>query len=146
MAILLLTQGNLARELLISARAIAGGLDDFEAVCLDWAAGLDEGRRQVRSVLETMGVQEDEGILILTDMFGGTPYNVAASFRRRGEIEVIAGVNLPMVVRLGCLRRMDLSLRETAEWLRDKGRNSICLADWEGDDRSSSLTETPCLE
>ena len=144
MGILLLTQGNLAREFLVSAQAITGGLEDFKAVCLDWKDGLEEGCIQVRAALDEMGADEEDGILILTDMFGGTPCNVALSFRKAGKVEVIAGVNLPMVVRLGCLRRMDFSLEETAEWLRDKGRRSICIAGPEEGKCLPAEAETAC--
>jgi mannose PTS system EIIA component len=149
MGILLLTQGNLARELLVSAQAIAGGMEDFKAIGLDWRDGLEEGRQQVRAALDEMAVKDGEETLILTDMFGSTPCNVALSFRETGKVEIVAGVNLPMVVRLGCLRRMDLNLEETAEWLRDKGRRSICIADPEDDSGRCGGTvpsEDPCQE
>ena len=126
MTILLVTQGNLARELLASAQSIAGGMEDFRALCLDWDDDPDTAREKLRRELEEGDAEG--GVLIMTDMFGSTPCNVAMSFHEPGRVEILAGMNLPMVLRLGCLRRMDLNLEETATWLRDKGRNSICIA------------------
>lgn len=126
MTILLVTQGNLARELLASAQSIAGGMEDFRALCLGWDDDADTAREKLRRELEESPAED--GVLIMTDMFGSTPCNVAMSFHEPGRVEILAGMNLPMVLRLGCLRRMDMSLEETAVWLREKGRNSICIA------------------
>jgi PTS system mannose-specific IIA component len=73
-------------------------------------------------------------VLILTDMFGDTPSNAALTFVRPGKVEVVTGVNLPMVVRLGCLRNQAMSLEELARWLEVKGRRSICRAADRGED------------
>ena len=76
------------------------------------------------SVLKNL--DQGHGTLILTDILGGTPFNVAMVFREPGRIEIVSGVNLPMVVRLGCLLSDKKPPAELAEWIRDKGRTSIC--------------------
>lgn len=123
--ILILSQGTLAQELLASAQVISGDLPEFRALALGWHDSLDEARRKVSDVLPAL--DQGEGVLILTDMYGSTPSNVALGFRQAGKIEVVTGVNLPMVVRLGCLTaKPAMPLSEMADWIRDKGRSSIC--------------------
>jgi PTS system mannose-specific IIA component len=69
---------------------------------------------------------DDDGLLILTDIYGGTPSNVALTLRQPGRVEVVSGVNLPMVVRLGCRAESEMSLEQMAEWIGSKARASIC--------------------
>lgn len=122
--ILILSHGGLAEELLASARVISGALPGFEALTLEWRDGPEEARNKIRALLPRL--DDGDGVLILTDMYGSTPSNVALSLRQKGRVEVIAGVNLPMVVRLGCLSTKNMPLGEMAAWIRDKGRSSIC--------------------
>ncbi len=122
--VLILTHGRLAPELLSAARVISGNLESFEALALEWSDGFEEAHRKVTDVLARL--DNGQGTLIFTDILGGTPFNVAMAFREPGRIEVVAGVNLPMVVRLGCLLKDDMPLSELTKWIRDKGRSSIC--------------------
>ena len=122
-SVLILTHGGMADEILAASQMISGELDDFEALSLAWSDGPDEARSKVAAILSR--IDRGEGVLILTDIFGGTPSNVAMSLYEPGHIEVVSGVNLPMVVRLGCLKNRGMSVRETAEWIRTKGRDSI---------------------
>ena len=69
---------------------------------------------------------DGDGLLILTDIYGGTPNNVALTLRQPGRVEVVSGVNLPMVVRLGCRAESGMTLEETAKWIGSKARASIC--------------------
>ncbi len=122
--VLILTHGGVAPELLSAARVISGDLEAFEALPLEWSDGFDEAQIKVKTVLDRL--DNDQGVLILTDILGGTPFNVAMAFRDPGRIEIVAGVNLPMVVRLGCLVNQEMPLSELTKWIRDKGRSSIC--------------------
>lgn len=124
--VLILTHGNLAIELLASARVIAGELENFEALPLAWDDGIEEAQAKVSEVLERLDC--NGGVLILTDIFGGTPSNVAMAFRDPGHIEVVSGVNLPMVVRLGCLKTASMPIADLAAWIRDKAQTSICCS------------------
>ena len=124
---LILTHGGLARELLAAANVISDRLDGFEALPLDWSDGFDEARAKVAAALERL--DEGQGVLILTDMYGGTPCNVAMTFFEPGKIEVLTGVNLPMVLRLACQADAEeAGVAELARWLQAKGQRSVCLA------------------
>jgi PTS system mannose-specific IIA component len=133
--VIVVTQGALAEELARGARTIAGPSGSIETVSLDWDESLGESERKVAHALfespeavAAAGRGEDgadSGVLILTDVPGGTPFNVAKKFARPGKVEVLAGVNLPMVVRLCCPGCQDQSVGELARWLLEKGRQSI---------------------
>lgn len=123
---LILSHGSLADELLAAARTISGDLDGFASLSLDWSDGFDEAKARIEEALERL--DEGDGVLVLTDMFGGTPCNVALTFLEPGKVEIVTGVNLPMVVRLACRGKREKPVQEVARWLREKGRTSICLA------------------
>ncbi len=128
---LILTQGSLAVELMRAAETIVGSLQGFKVLTLEWTDSIEEASRKTRAVLAE--IEDDAQILILTDMYGGTPYNVAVSLAEPGRIEVVTGVNLPMVVRLGCPGASDKNVSELAKWIQRKARQSICRA---GEDKS----------
>ena len=97
---LILTHGGLARELLAAAETISGRLSGFEA---SRSTGTTGSRRPgPRSRAAIARLDQGQGVLILTDMFGGTPCNVATAFHEPGKVEMLTGVNLPMVLRLAC--------------------------------------------
>ena len=125
-SVLILTHGGVAEELLKSARVITGKVETFSALSLEWSDTFDVAREKVRRALAQM--PSDQGVVVLTDILGGTPFNVAMAFRDPGRIEIVSGVNLPMVVRLGCLLNNNKSLSELTRWIRDKGRSSICCS------------------
>ena len=154
MSILILTHGNLGNELLTAARTIAGDLPDSAALCLDWDDPPEQAEEKLRATLSHLADQATEngggergGVLILTDLYGSTPTNAALKFLDPGHIEVLTGVNLPMVMRLGCAHRRDMEVGELARWLQQKGRESLCVAS----DRTarrppSDLATNPCVE
>jgi PTS system mannose-specific IIA component len=124
---LILTHGGLARELLAAADVISGHLASFEALSLDWSDGFEEAHTKVAAALKRL--DHGQGVLILTDMYGGTPCNVAMTFYQPGQIEVLTGVNLPMVVRLACQAGGEEgSVSDLARALQAKGQKSICMA------------------
>lgn len=122
---LILTHGGLARELLSAAQTISGRLSAFEALSLDWNDGVDEARAQIAAALQRL--DQGDGVLILTDMYGGTPCNVASLFHQPGKVEILTGVNLPMVLRLACQSVETGELSAVAKWLQAKGQRSLCL-------------------
>ena len=148
--VLILTHGGLALELLASARVIAGELQNFEALALAWTDDLKTAQEKLRTVLERL--DHLDGILILTDIFGGTPTNVAMAFRDPGRVEIVSGVNLPMVVRLGCLKNSSMPVSEMALWIRDKAKASIsCGSELPRPDRqlpkaSARARQEPCSD
>jgi len=138
---LIVSHGNLADELLAAAQTITGELEGFGAVSLDWNDGFDQAQARIQQALERL--DQGDGVLVLTDLFGGTPCNVALTFLEPGKVEVVTGVNLPMVVRLACLGKREMPVHEVAHWLRDKGRSSISLA---SDVQGERCSPAPCAE
>lgn len=123
--VLILTHGPMAGELLEAATTIKGSAaEGVRALCLDWDAQPEVAAEALRQACDEAA--GDDGLLILTDMFGGTPHNVARQLTVPGSVELVSGVNLPMVVRLCCRSREEGSLTELADWIIAKGQRSIC--------------------
>lgn len=123
--VLIVTQGRLADELLAAAARISGSTEHLTALSLDWGDSAEESAGRIREAVERL--DSDAGLLILTDIFGGTPYNLVTQHFRPGRVEILAGVNLPIVVRLACMENVDRQVTELAEWIEQKGRASVCL-------------------
>ncbi len=123
--VLILSHGALAHALVDTAERIVGQLDDVQALSLDW----DEPRESLLGRLHDVivSIDEGEGVLILTDLFGDTPSNLALGLIEPGHVEVVTGVNLPMVLRLACQGSKPSTLSELACWIQAKGRQGICL-------------------
>lgn len=117
---------------------VLGRQPEFESLSLSWTDTFEDSATKTREALSNL--DGAGGILILTDMYGGTPYNVAASFHKPGEIEVVSGVNLPMVVRLGCPGVNEMEVTELAGWIQSKARGAICRA---GEHRQDEGSCTP---
>ena len=125
--VLILTHGDLATELLQAARTIDPTLDEqTSAMSLPWDVDSDEASKSLKKKLREL--DQGEGALVLTDMFGGTATNLALPFLEPDRIEIVTGVNLPMLVKLGSLRGLDVPLHELAGRLADAGQKSIRLA------------------
>lgn len=121
--VLVITHGGLAAELVAAAETIAGKQPNFRALALDWREGLDAARARIAVEIEAFS--DAEGVLILTDMYGDTPTNAALGFVDPDKVELISGVNLPMIVRLACVGGSRGSLAATARWLEVKARRAI---------------------
>ena len=125
--VLVLTHGDLATSILESARMIDTHLvEATDAVTLPWEVDTNTATADLRNRLKTM--DGGAGVLILTDMFGGTATNLALPFLKPDRIEIVTGVNLPMLVKLGSLRDRDVPLNELASRLAAAGQKSIRLA------------------
>jgi PTS system mannose-specific IIA component len=125
--VLVLTHGNLATELLQAARIIDPNLTDMtSAMSLPWDVDSDEATRSLKKLLREM--DRGEGTLVLTDMFGGTATNLALPFLEPDKVEVVTGVNLPMLVKLGSLKGRSVPLRDLAAGLTAAGQKSIQVA------------------
>src|SRR6201993_3744222 len=94
---LIVTHGRLAIELLNAAEMIVGESHHLAAVSIGWHDDVDIARGMIEKAIER--VKSPDGVLILTDMFGGTPTNIASTFLDYGKVEVITGVNLPMLIK-----------------------------------------------
>jgi PTS system mannose-specific IIA component len=125
--VLVLTHGDLAVALLDAARTIDPQLADrTEALALPWDVDSDSASGSLKQRLRDL--DKGEGVLILTDMFGGTATNVALPFLDPNRVEIVTGVNLPMLVKLGSLRGQDLPLGEIALRLTAAAQKSIRVA------------------
>jgi PTS system mannose-specific IIA component len=124
--IVVVTHGQLATELVNAAETIVGDLPQFAAVSIGWHDDVDDAREEIK---QTIGrLQAPDGVLILTDMFGGTPANLALTFLEADKVEVITGVNLPMVIKLASLQKSASNLLAVARDMREHGRNAIWVA------------------
>lgn len=121
----IVTHGHLAGELLAAAEMIVGPISFITAVSIGWHDDVDAARDEVQRAITR--VSQGAGVLLLTDMFGGTPTNIASMFLEDGNIEVVTGVNLPMVIKLASHEGSG-SLIETARRVSDLGRQGIYLA------------------
>jgi mannose PTS system EIIA component len=125
--ILIVTHRQLAEALLSASDLIMGRLEKVVAVSLDPSAMPDELRQQIAEGLAKLN--GTDGVLILTDMFGGTPSNLSLSFLKEGQVEVISGVNLPMLIKVNQLRQGQYAnLREMALTLQQSGQQGITVA------------------
>jgi PTS system mannose-specific IIA component len=123
--VVVVTHGQLATELVNAAETIVGDLPQFAAVSIGWHDDVDDAREEIRQAIAR--VQGPEGVLILTDMFGGTPANLGLTFLEVDRVEVISGVNLPMLIKLAGTRKT-AGLLAAAREMREEGRNAIWIA------------------
>lgn len=122
----IVTHGALAEELLEATERIVGPTEKIRAVAIDWDDEISEARRQIEIAITA--VSGDGQVLIFTDMFGGTPTNVSLAFLEQDRVEIITGVNLPMLVKLTSLQSSEDSLLEIARQVRDRGQKSVYVA------------------
>jgi len=123
--VVVVTHGQLATELLNAAEMIVGDLPRFAAVSIGWHDDVTDAREDIVQAIER--VRGDAGVLLLTDMFGGTPSNLAMTFIETDQVEVITGVNLPMLIKLAGQSRPS-DLLTVAREMRDHGRNAMWVA------------------
>ena len=123
--VVVVTHGQLATELLNAAEMIVGDLPTFTAVSIGWHDDVNDAREEIAQAIER--VAGESGVLVLTDMFGGTPSNLGMTFLAHDKVEVITGVNLPMLIKLAGLQSAS-DLLDVAREMRDHGRNAIWVA------------------
>ncbi|PZQ55111.1 MAG: PTS fructose transporter subunit IIA [Novosphingobium pentaromativorans] len=122
---ILVTHGNLAEEFVHAMEHVVGDQSAVATVCIGPNDDMERRRSEIAEAITA--VDSGEGVIILTDLFGGTPSNLAISLMQAGKVEVIAGINLPMLIRLA-KARVCMSVREAAAAARDAGRNYITIA------------------
>jgi PTS system mannose-specific IIA component len=120
--IVVVTHGQLAAELVNAAGQIVGEIPRIVAVSIGWADDMNVAREAIERALAEVGT---DGALVLTDMFGGTPTNVTLPFLSE-RVEIVTGVNLPMLIKLTSLREGDLL--EVARVVREQGKGAIYVA------------------
>lgn len=123
--IVVVAHGQFARELLLTTEFIVGKKSYITSVMTDPKQPVEVLREKVSNAIKK--VDSGDGILILTDMFGGTPSNISLSFLDEGKIEVLAGVNLPMLIKLASMDT-NTPIKGLADMIKDYGRKNIILA------------------
>ena len=122
---LVITHGQLGRELLLAAQTIVGEISCITAVSLGWNDDVEESKKRVEEAVRK--VDQGEGVIILTDMFGGTASNISLSLLRRDQLEIITGVNLPMIIKLGSQSGTE-NLSKLASQVKEQGQRHISIA------------------
>ena len=120
---LVVTHGEVARELVNAAHRIMGEHPGLEAVCIEWDEDVAAARHKIETAIAQ--VEKGSGVLIMTDMFGGTASNLSLALLDPGRIEVVTGVNLSMLLKLINTSSCGLSLEDLAEAVCGRGRESI---------------------
>ncbi len=123
--VLIVAHYRLGEELLQAVRLIVPEAHRFRSVAIEPKQSVEEMRSAIAEALSQ--VDRDEGVLILTDMFGGTPSNISLSFTSEARVEVVTGVNLPMLIKLATLEE-EKPLEELATFIKDYGQRNISVA------------------
>ncbi len=122
---ILVTHGRLADEFVHAMEHVVGAQEGIATICIGPSDDMEQRRDDIAAAIED--VDTGEGAIILTDLFGGTPSNLAISLLEEGRTEVVAGINLPMLIRLAGARK-EMGLSQAASAARDAGRNYITVA------------------
>ncbi len=123
--LVLVTHGRLAAEFITAMEHVVGPQEAIEAVCIGPDDDMEERRKDIGKAIES--VDNGKGVIVLTDLFGGTPSNLAISWMKSKNIEVIAGVNLPMLIRLEGARKV-MGVHAAVAAAREAGRKYISVA------------------
>ena len=122
---IIVSHGKLAEELLNALNIILGEVVNIDAISIGWYDDVEESKKKINQSLQT--VNKKNGVLIFTDMFGGTPSNLSFSFIKDNRIEIITGVNLPMLIKFASLQRSN-NLKAVAKKVVEQGKKNIHLA------------------
>lgn len=123
--LVLVTHGNLAEEFKNALEHVVGQQDAVETICIGPEDDMDQRREDI--VKAVKDADQGHGVIILTDMFGGTPSNLSISVMETGDIEVIAGINLPMLIKLARVRE-DNDMQKSLQEAQDAGKKYINVA------------------
>ena len=123
--LLIVTHCDLGREFLNAAEFIVGSMEAVDVISITQTSDSEEIRKEIEKKIKALN--KDQGVLILTDMFGGTPSNISLAFLKEEKVEVLTGVNLPMVIAIA-QNRSNLTLKELAEKAEEAGKMSISMA------------------
>ena len=121
----LVTHGRLAAEFIAALEHVVGPQQRIAAVCIGAEDDMEQRRRDILDSVAK--VEEGDGVVLLTDMFGGTPSNLAISCMSRPKVEVLAGINLPMLVKLAKVRE-ERSLPDAIAMAQEAGRKYVTIA------------------
>lgn len=123
--LVLVTHGNLATEFITAMEHVVGTQKSIAAVCIHVHDDVEEKRQEISDAIAS--VENGAGVIVLSDLFGGTPSNLAISLMDKGKVEVIAGANLPMLIRLdGARKKMDI--QQAVKAAKEAGQKYISVA------------------
>ena len=122
---IIVSHGRLAEELLNALTIILGEAPDIEAISIGWYDDVEDSKKKISQCLKR--VDQKNGVIIFTDMFGGTPSNLSFSFLRDNQVEIITGINLPMLIKFVSLQRSN-NLKDVAKKVVEQGKKNIHLA------------------
>ncbi len=123
--VLITTHGNLGNELIKAAELIKGPLSDILHVSVDQSKNVEDIKKEIGNAIKKL--DKEKGVLVLTDLFGGTPSNISLSFMKDQKVEVVTGVNLPMLLKLSEVKE-GMTLREFACFIKEHGQKNIYVA------------------
>jgi len=123
--LVLVTHGRLAEEFVVAMEHVVGKQEQIASICIGPEDDMEGRRADIAEAIK--GVDSGRGVIVLSDLFGGTPSNLAISLMEAGRVEVIAGINLPMLIRLGSARKT-MKVTEAVAAARDAGRKYITVA------------------
>jgi PTS system mannose-specific IIA component len=123
--LVLVTHGRLAEEFVVAMEHVVGPQERIASVCIGPDDDMEARRADIAKAIKT--VDKGRGVIVLTDLFGGTPSNLAISLMRAGQVEVIAGINLPMLIRLEGARKT-MKVVDAVAAAREAGRKYISVA------------------
>ncbi|WP_448500688.1 PTS sugar transporter subunit IIA [Sphingomonas sp.] len=123
--LVLVTHGRLAEEFVVAMEHVVGKQEAIATICIGPDDDMEERRADIANAIGD--VDAGRGVILLTDLFGGTPSNLAISLLETGRVEVIAGINLPMLIRLGGARKT-MKVTEAVAAAREAGRKYITVA------------------
>jgi mannose PTS system EIIA component len=122
---IIVCHGKLAEELLNALTIILGEAVNIEAISIGWYDDVEESKKKINKSLKR--VDQKNGVIIFTDMFGGTPSNLSFTFSKDDQVDIITGVNLPMLIKFVSLQRSN-NLKEVANKIVEQGKKNIHLA------------------
>ena len=125
--LVIVTHGRLAEEFVAATEHVVGPQRNVVAICIGPDDDMEQRRQDILNAAKL--VDDGEGAIILTDMFGGTPSNLAISVMEKADVEVVAGVNLPMLIKLASVRD-GAELSEAVKAAQDAGKKYISVASW----------------
>jgi len=121
---IIVCHGKMGEELLNALTIILGEAPNIEAISIGWYDDVEDSKRKISQSLKR--VDQRNGIVIFTDMFGGTPSNISFGFLKSGQVEIVTGVNLPMLIKFVSLQRSN-NLADVAKKVVEQGRKNIHL-------------------
>lgn len=122
---IIVSHGRLAEEILNALTIILGEAPNIEAISIGWYDDVEDSKKKISQSLKR--VNQKNGVVIFTDMFGGTPSNLSFSFLKDSQVEIITGVNLPMLIKFVSLQRSN-NLKEVVKKVVEQGKKNIHLA------------------